>query len=179
MIHEDGLLANLSDFESESFGGAVYRAARLSLDPLEFSTRGGRWARPGTPILYTSFERDGALAEVSFHWSLLNPLPAKSAKVHTLEVSANRCLRLLKGNLETLGVPASELGNLPYGKTQEIGSAVAFLEHDGLIVPSARWDCYNLILFEEHHSLEDCKLELRSTEVTDWQEWARGNGILK
>ena len=34
-----------------------------------------------------------------------------------------------------------------YHRTQEIGAAVAFLGCDGLMVPSARWDCENLVLF--------------------------------
>jgi RES domain-containing protein len=178
--HDDELLAKLSEFESETFGGSVFRATRFHLDPTEFTTTGGRWARPGaTPVLYTSLEREGALAEVCFHWSLLNPLPTKAAKVHKLSVSANRCLRLLKGELRTLGVSVDDLGRLPYAGTQEIGSAVAFLEHDGLIVPSARWGCDNLILFQEHHSLQECKLDLEHTEEVDWQEWAKAQGVLK
>lgn len=179
MIHDPDLLETLSGFESREFGGAVYRACRMNLDPLAFSSQGGRWARPQTTsVLYTSFERDGALAEVCYHWSLFTPLPTKPANVHTLAVTANSCLRLLKGELGILGVSAESLGQFPYPRTQEIGSAVAFLEHDGLIVPSARWDCHNLILFQEHHSLEECQLEVVSTEEVNWQEWARGNGLL-
>lgn len=179
MIHEDDLLAKLSEFESEPFSGSVFRATRLNLPPLDFSTRGGRWARPGSvSALYTSFEREGALAEVSYHWSLLDPLPKKAMKVHKLAVSAKRSLKLLHGELATLGVTAAELAALPYVHTQEIGSAVAFLEHDGLIVPSARWDCHNLILFQEHHSLDECTLELETTEELDWQQWARDKRIL-
>lgn len=37
------------------------------------------------------------------------------------------------------------------GQTQQIGTAVQFLGFDGLIVPSARWECKNLVLFTNNH----------------------------
>jgi hypothetical protein len=69
MIHDQGLVDQLSVLSVERFRGEVFRATGISTDPLASSVIGGRWA-PGVrdgadvPILYTSFERDGALAEV-------------------------------------------------------------------------------------------------------------------
>lgn len=156
----------------------TYRATRLSLDPLAFSTRGGRWAKPGgAAVLYTSLEREGALAEISHHWAMFDPLPTKPVLLHRLVVSTNQTLRLLRGDLTKLGVSDVQLSELPYQQTQEIGAAVAFLGHDGLIVPSARWNCQNLILFNDNHSLE-CQLEAADCETVDWQDWAKVNGFL-
>ena len=72
MIHDPALLDRLEALPRESFDGQVYRATRLSLDPLAGSYNGGRWmARDVAAILYTSLAREGALAEIAFHWSQL------------------------------------------------------------------------------------------------------------
>ena len=68
-------------------------------------------------------------------------------------------------------------GETDYERTQEIGAAVAFLECDGLLSPSARWSCENLVLFMDNHA-QDNRLETLDTEEVDWIEWARSNGLL-
>jgi hypothetical protein len=69
MIHDPDLLDRLSVLPTERFEGPVYRATGLSTDPTAPSISGGRWAPPpeadaGNFVLYTSLERDGALAEL-------------------------------------------------------------------------------------------------------------------
>ncbi|MGH6899315.1 MAG: RES family NAD+ phosphorylase [Geminicoccaceae bacterium] len=177
MIHDPALLERLSAFETESFDGDVFRATRRSLDPLAASTSGGRWAPKGlVPVLYTSLLREGALAEISHHWSQLTPRPSKPVVLHRLGVSAERRLRLLRGDLEELDVDTKQYESVNYHRTQEIGAAVAFLGCDGLIVPSARWSCENLVLFTENHALTS-KLEVLSSEAIDWQTWAQDAGF--
>lgn len=178
LIHDPALIDRLSALPVEAFAGEVFRATRISLEPLAFSTRGGRWGRDGgASVLYTSFERGGALAEISFQWSRLTPLPTKPAKLHRLRVTTRKSLRLIRASLPDFGVDSARLGELNYQRTQDIGEAVAFLGHDGLIVPSARWDCDNLVVFGDNHSVE-CELELKGSETIDWLKWARDNGIL-
>ena len=65
-----------------------------------------------------------------------------------------------------------------YARTQAIGAAVAFLECDGLITPSARWPCENLILFLDNHALSK-ELSVVATQEVDWRSWARQHGRLK
>ena len=69
MIHEQSLVDQLSILSTEQFDGDVFRATRAGADPLANSINGGRWAPGATgaadvPVLYTSLDRDGALAEV-------------------------------------------------------------------------------------------------------------------
>lgn len=178
MIHDPDLLERLSAFEPERFDGEVFRATRRSLDPLAASTSGGRWAPKGlVPVLYTSLLREGALAEITYHWSLLTPRPSRPAVLHRLGISAERRLRLLRTDLDDLEVDVEQYESVNYHRTQEIGAAVAFLGCDGLIVPCARWDCENLVLFPENHALEN-RLEVLSSEEIDWQIWAQRAGFL-
>jgi len=179
VIHDPGLLERLSAFRSERFDGEVFRATRRSLDPLTASTSGGRWAPKGLmPVLYTSLLREGALAEIAYHWSQLTPRPSRPAVLHRLGVSAERRLRFLRADLGELDVDTEQYETVNYHRTQEIGAAVAFLGCDGLMGPSARWDCENLVLFTENHALEN-RLEVLSSEEIDWQIWAQNAGFLK
>jgi hypothetical protein len=105
VIHDPALLERLSAFAPERFDGEVFRATRRSLDPLAASTSGGRWApKELVPVLYTSLLREGALAEISYHWSQLTPWRSRPALLHRLGVSAERRLRLLRADLEALDV---------------------------------------------------------------------------
>lgn len=177
MIHDPALLERLSALGTERFDGDVFRATRRSLDPLAESTSGGRWApKELVPVLYTSLLREGALAEISYHWSQLTPRPSKPVVLHRLGVSAERRLRLLRADLQELDVDMALYESINYQRTQEIGAAVAFLGCDGLIVPCARWRCENLVIFIENHALTS-RLEVLSSEEVDWQTWARDAGF--
>jgi hypothetical protein len=99
----------------------------------------------------------------AYHWGQLTPRPSKPAVLHRLGVSAERRLRLLKGDLEHLDLDVKRYESISYHRTQEIGAALAFLGCDGLIVPCARWDCENLVLFMENHATTS-RLELLSSK---------------
>jgi RES domain len=128
-------------------------------------------------VLYTSCEREGALAEICFHWAQFTPPPSKPAAVHELRISTKKTLRLLRGNLEGLGIDWNRYGEINYKRTQEIGAGVAFLECDGLLAPSARWECENLMLFMNNHRIDDSELAVVTTEEVSWRDWAREHGF--
>jgi hypothetical protein len=80
--------------------------------------------------------------------------------------------------LSALGVPESAYLTVNLSRTQEIGAAAEFLGCDGLIAPSARWPCDNLMLFPDSMGA-DATLEVLSSENTDWLRWATDQGLLK
>jgi hypothetical protein len=182
MIHDQGLLDQLSALSTERFENEIFRATGVSADPLANSVIGGRWA-PGVqngadvPILYTSLERDGALAEVVSYLVALTPLPSRPLKVSRLGVSTSKTLRLARVSLERLGVDMARYGERDYGRTQSIGAALAFLGLDGLIAPSARWSCDNLMIFTENHLLTE-RLEVIDAEEVEWRSWAQAHEFL-
>ena len=99
MIRDAELLDHLATLPTEAFSGQVFRATRQSLNPVAASTSGGRWMPTGgASVLYTSLAREGALAEISFHWAQLTPRPSKPAIIHTLNVVAGRTLRLVRAD---------------------------------------------------------------------------------
>ena len=167
----------------EAFDGQVFRVTPTSANPLAPSVNGGRWApahRRGsrTSILYTSFETDGALAEVCSYLVLLDPLPTvEKLKVSRLEASCSRTLRLARADLATLGVDLARYGERDYLRTQQIGEAAANLGIDGLIAPAARWPCDNLMIFTDNLS-PSAKLVVVSSEEIVWRDWARSHALL-
>ena len=183
MIHDQRLVDRLSALPVERFAGEVFRATGVSADPLAHSVIGGRWA-PGVrdgadvPILYTSFEPDGAIAEVVSYLLELTPLPkSRPLKISRLGVSTSKTLRLGRANLERLDVNIAKYGERDYGLTQSIGAALAFLGLDVLIAPSARLACDNLMIFAENHLLNE-RFEVIDAEQVEWVSWAQRHGLL-
>jgi RES domain-containing protein len=177
LIHDPALLERLGALPTEAFNGETFRATPSSLDPLAPSTRGGRWAPPGEiAVLYTSLSRDGALAEIAFHWGQLSPLPSKPALLHRLQVTTQKTLRLLRTTLRILGVTDADYPTINYDRTQAVGAAIAFLGCDGLIAPSARWECDHLMIFTDHHDIVANELKVANSEAVDWLAWAREHG---
>jgi hypothetical protein len=180
MNYDPALANRLGALATEAFVGEVFRATRASADPTAPSFYGGRWARPqngdpGTNVLYTSVERDGAMAEVAAFLADQSPIPGpRELKVTRLAVTTSKTLRLARANLGSLGIDMKRYGERDYSRTRTL----AWLGLDGLIAPSARWDCDNLMIFTDNHTLGE-KLEPVDQELIEWRGWAQKHGIIK
>jgi hypothetical protein len=173
MLHDKALLDWLAEVSPGSFEGLVYRATRRGLDPLVPSTNGGRWMPANMePVLYTSLERDGALAEIAYHWSLLTPPPSKPVLIHTLEVSVLKTLVLSPSSLALLGVSWPDTDSRHISRTQAIGAAAAYLEFDSIRAPSARRENDNLIIVFTNYDGGAAGPSVQSSETVDWRAWS-------
>ena len=183
MTSDRKLLSSLGAFAPETLNRFVFRVTPVSTNPLAPSVSGGRWAPPAAPgqeipILYTSHERDGALAEVASYLAKLTPMPGpRHLKVSRLAVSTAKTLRLTAPDLQSLGVDLSRYGERNYFRTQEIGVAVAELGFDGLIAPSARWTCDNLMIFTANRT-SGSDATIVDAEEVEWRAWAAASGVL-
>lgn len=181
MIHDQALVDKLGALPTQPFEDRLYRATHISADPLAPTTTGGRWSLPpdhdpGVSVLYTAFDRNGAIAEVVSFLADQTPMPGpRSIKVTELMVTCSRTLILPREALEALSVDFSRYGKRDYVVTQKIGSAIAFLGIEALITPSARWKCDNLTIFTNNHSMNE-RLEPTSSEEVEWREWAKKHG---
>ncbi|MGI9305350.1 MAG: RES family NAD+ phosphorylase, partial [Gammaproteobacteria bacterium] len=133
----------------------------------------GRWDPGLFDVLYTAFERDGAIAEMHFHLSRQPVFPSKiDFTVNEIAVRTANTLKFANLNeLKPLGVDVREYTKVLYQRTQEIGDAAAFLGFDGIIAPNARWDCLNLVIFSDQ--MEPNDLELRQSSIIDFAAWRR------
>jgi hypothetical protein len=169
------LLDAIDALERERFSGAVWRVARSGRDPLLASPSKSRWCNGAFDVLYTSLERDGAIAEVN---SLLLSQPVFPSTlvwfVHKLNVSAQQTLKLADLTMLTrLGVDVSRYKDRDYGRTREIADAAYFLGFDGLIAPSARHDCLNAVLFAQRLAPDQISVAASEREPIDWESWSK------
>ena len=173
-VHDRAVLDALEVLDPEPFEGEVWRIARKGRDPLRGSGAGGRWSPAGEfEVLYTSLEREGALAEIGYRLSLEPVWPSRiEHRIHLIAARAEQTLRFTDvASLAPLGVDPSRYGSFEYAATQAVAAAARFLEFDGLIVPSARYDCANLVLFLDR--IAPGALEMRLSEDADWEAWRK------
>src|ERR1700730_6692152 len=172
-VHDRVILDALDAIDPKPFEGEVWRVARNHREPLRGSSTHGRWSPNGEfEVLYTSLERDGALAEIGYRLSLEPVWPSRlEHEVHLIEVEIEKKLRFTNlKSVEPLGVEIARYHTCEYQATQAIAAAALFLEFDGIIVPSARFDCLNLVIFTERAT----GLVLRESRPVDWDNWRKG-----
>lgn len=156
------------------FAGKVWRVVRNGRDATIGAPSRSRWCNGAFDILYTSLEKDGALAEIHAFLSLQPVFPSKMQwDCYALTVSARRTLHIADfATLEKLGVETARYTGRDYAQTQAIADAAYFLDFDGLRAPSARWACDNLMLFTDR--LGDGAVQVDGTaERVDWQAWRK------
>lgn len=158
-VRDSDLLDAIQVLEPVEFDGITWRVVRKGRDPLIASRAGGRWDDGTFDALYTSETREGAIAETRF--CLMKGQPVVPSKptytLYELRLHLLRALKLVDLDaLKALGVNTARYGTaqysqrqLEYPRTQEVGEAAHFLGFDGLIVPNARYDCPNIILFDD------------------------------
>lgn len=171
-IHDRIILDALEAIDPEPFNGTAWRVTRKGREPLRGAAAHGRWSASGEfEVLYTSLERDGALAEIGYRLSLEPVWPSRiEHEIHAIEVRAERTLRFADtASLAPLGVDIARYRTFEYGPTQAVAAAARFLEYDGLIVPNARFDCANLVIFVERAP----GLTLIETQPVDWDSWRK------
>ena len=169
------LLDAIDALPREPFAGRVWRVVREGRDPTLGSPSQSRWCDGRLDVLYTSLEMDGAIAEIEAFLSLQPVFPSKMRwSCFELIVRAERALKLADMQaLERLGVEAAAYRERGYGRTQEIADAAYFLGFDGLIAPSARWPCCNLMLFTEQLPPDAIEVTATTQSPIDWMAWRK------
>lgn len=172
-VHDRAVLDALDALDPEAFEGHAWRVTRKGRDGLRGSNAHGRWSPNGEfEVLYSSLVREGALAEIGYRLSLEPVWPSRlKHEIHTIEAKTGRTLRFADvTSLGPLGVDVARYETFDYNVTQSIAAAAHFLEFDGLIVPSARAACSNLVVFMDRLS-KGAYLELKRTEPVNWKAW--------
>ena len=177
---DDRLLDAISALPSGTFSGSAWRVTREGRDPTQCSAVGGRWDDRTFDVLYTSTKADGAIAEMYFHMSRGQPVIPSLVRyhLHELRIRVANCLKLTLDDLQTLGFRTATFGQLSYfereqeyPRTQEIAEIAYFLGRDGLIVPSARSDHDNLIVFCDPAGGPEAIEVLRNHGEIIWEDW--------
>lgn len=171
LARDHRLLDALGKLSPEPYEGTAWRVVHDKRDPLQPSSARSRWSPGDMDVLYTSLEADGARAEVYFHLSRQPVFPSQlRCLLYKLTVETKETLRFVDVEaMAALGVEKDRYHEVLPSRTQEIADAALFMGFDGLIVPSARWKCHNLVLFTDKICFED--IEAHEIEEVDWEEW--------
>ena len=149
MLHAPALLDVLEAAEvSGGYSGIAWRAVVGSRSAFTPNSRGARWNPPGVDTLYCALSPAGAEVELK---SMLarQPVPiTKEIRVAALEVRIEQVLDL-RGErcLESAGIETGDLIDENWGRVQPIGAAAAWLGAGAILVPSARHNDGNLVVF--------------------------------
>ena len=124
--------------------------------PFAINTRGARWNPPEVGAIYTSVERNTALAEAEHLISLQSLRPRAKRTLYELSIDLKSVLDLTPDDLlNAVGIGKAELEALDFKECQIVGGAIAWLDHDGLLVPSARRQGgTNLVIFPASQDTE-------------------------
>lgn len=174
--HDDRLLDALEEIGRTPYEGVMWRVVRAVDDrsPLDGSRGAGRWNPNSLSVLYGAQEPDGALAEIHHHLSLGQPVfPSRMQhNLFELQVDVGETLNFADMNaLAELGVETERYREMLYGRSQAIAAAAAYMGFHGIIAPSARWRCHNVILFLDQIEDIDEAIKQVSSEPVDWMEW--------
>ena len=173
------LLAALDGLDGRPYAGPLWRVTWAARNPLAGSWGGGRWSPEGSfEVLYTSLDASGALAEAYYHLSRAPVMSSSHMLLNKLSLSMENVLELDVDQLEALGMehprasrPRSNLG-------QRIGEAAFMLDYRGLLVPSARWDCSNLVIFLNQGSFDTNEhLSFEHASDVNWPAWSESGGL--
>ena len=179
---DNRLLDALEDLAPEAFEGSVWRVVRDGRDPVRCSSVGGRWDDGSFDVLYTSTRADGAIAEMYFHVARGQPVIPSLVRYRLFElrVSLASSLRVASlAALSLLGLQTALFGQHSYAereqeypRPQEIAEAAHFIGRDGMIVPSARAEWPNVIVFCDPAG--PTAIEIRKDHgLIEWDQWRK------
>lgn len=177
--HDDRLLDALEEIGRTPYAGVMWRVVRAGRSPLDGSRGAGRWNPATLSVLYGAQEADGACAEIHYHISRAQPVFPSKIQHDLVELRVDIAESLTLADMDALArldVEASRYKDILYKRTQEIAAAAAYMDFHGIIAPSARWKCNNVILFlDKIGDIDDVIEEISSTPL-DWKEWRSRNG---
>ena len=155
MPDRQDLLRVLEALEAKIWDGIAWRHMFGENHPSRANQAGARWNPPGVPAIYCSLDRATALAEGDYAVSVQPLRPTAKRTIYKLHLRLEKVLDLSSGAaLLDLGIDGHELSNANHVACQTIGGAVEWLEHDGMLVPSARGAGPNLVVFPRHQTPE-------------------------
>jgi RES domain-containing protein len=148
VIYDRELLAKLDELRANQWQGEVFRHMFGDYPPERENQKGARWNPPEIPAIYASLTLDIALAEADFQISLQPVRPRARRTIYRISVTLSSVIDLSeRTRLAALGISEDDWVSLDHRACQHLGGAIAWLGNDGLLVPSARADGVNLVIF--------------------------------
>ena len=164
MVFDRETIQALEQFTPAPWKGIVFRHMFAAFPPERENRSGARWNPPQTPAIYTSLVRETAISEADYYIGLQPIRPSARRIVYRIEVTLHSVLDLSDSQtLAKLGLNQDSLASIHHSDCRMIGGAVEWLGHDGLLVPSARAEGMNLVIFPNRKT-PDYRFEVLDSE---------------
>jgi len=156
VIYAPEMLDILQSAAVSAWEGKVYRHMFGDHPPVRSNTTGARWNEPPLEAIYTSCEPETALAEAEYSISLQPLRPKAQRMLYEIRVSLRNVIDLTgPGLLPRLGITDVVLSSPDHAPCRLIASAINWLGHDGVFVPSARRaGGTNLVIYQQDPSTD-------------------------
>lgn len=154
MIYPPELLDILERLALPQWEGTVYRHMFSDYPPTKANSSGARWNPRGAEAIYTSCERETALAEAEYQISVQPLRPRAKRTLYRIQVRFRNVADLRSRDmLKELGLGPERLSGIDHSHCQRVGGAVEWMGYEGLLVPSARREAgANLVIFSAKQS---------------------------
>lgn len=175
-VHDRELLDRLEAMSGIALDATVWRTARLGRDATRGTNAHGRWSAAGEiEVLYTSMVSDGSLAEIGYRLTLEPIWPSRIRhELSQLSVKLENVCDLSELKiLADLGLEVAQFEGHNYAVEQAISAAARFLEFDGILVPNARHNSSNLVIYTE--IVDPGLISVVSAKEVDWAAWRATN----
>ena len=151
MIYSEELLAALAELPAGPWHGEVFRHMFNTIPPGRENTVGARWNPAEVAAIYTSLKRQVARAEGDYYVEMQPLRPKAERRIHRIRVNLASVVDLRDWSLlEHLAISKEIFAEPEPPPCKQVGGGVAHLGHDGLLVPSARGDGANLVIFPDN-----------------------------
>lgn len=155
MIHRPELLDALQSTTAGPLEVTAWRHMFGARPPDQENSGGARWKPPGIAAIYLSCERHGAIAEGDHAIAVQPYRPRARRVVYSVELTLGNVLDLTNPvDLSLAGLTEEDLASDDHTACREVGAAIDWLEHDVLLVPSARSDAFTLVIYPAHRGPE-------------------------
>jgi RES domain-containing protein len=109
---------------------------------------GARWNPTDVAAIYCSLDVKTTIAEGDFQIAMQPFRPKAERRVHRIQISLVSVVELTDWTLlERLGIDSNSYQSIEPPRCKEIGGGLAYLGHDGILVPSARSHGVNLVIY--------------------------------
>jgi RES domain-containing protein len=178
-IRDRALIDALEHLARLPYSRTIWRSVRDGRGPMECARAGGRWDDRTFDVLYTSEAREGAIEELRFHLFRGQPIPPSKVRYRLFELVVELSAVIAFDELAALasiGMDTSNYGrasysekDVEYPRSQEIAEACFFLGADGTLVPGARHDSRNLVVFCDQEPRPTIEI-VRDHGLIDWAD---------
>lgn len=176
-VRDNALIDAIENLKQELYDDRVWRSVGFGRDPTDCWKTGGRWDDRTFDVLYTSETREGAIEERRFHLYKGQPIPPSKLEyeLYELHVQLSAVITFPDLNaLYSIGMQTQAYGKVSYvdrdseyPPTQAIAETCFFLGADGIVVPSARHDTRNLVVFCDQETKKSISV-IKNHGVIQW-----------